>query len=201
MNSYILIRKRVRDSSSEKHIPTQNSEGFPHVRTQDNAILWIFVTPSCTVISVAWDIPYKIPIIRLPNLKCKNPSDNKPTKKPFGQIQARGLLSELDFTIAQRVFDVHFVHLAIPILWIVVINRSESVLLAYARKRLDQLTQELSSYQTEEQKRLESSLQIQREEDAKLTELKLKQETERMASEFETTLKKKVRQLFKDGAS
>ena len=66
------------------------------------------------------------------------------------------------------------------------------MLLAYARKRLDQLTQELASYQTEERKRLESSLKIQREEDDKLTELKLKQEAERMASEFETTLKKKV---------
>lgn len=72
------------------------------------------------------------------------------------------------------------------------INRSESVLLAYAGKRLDQLTQELASYQTEEQKRLENSLKIQREEDAKLTELKLKQEADRMVSEFETTLKKKV---------
>ncbi len=65
--------------------------------------------------------------------------------------------------------------------------------MAYARKRLDQLTQELASYQTEEQKRLENSLKIQREEDAKLTDLKLKQEGERMASEFETSLKKKVR--------
>lgn len=65
--------------------------------------------------------------------------------------------------------------------------------MAYARKRLDQLTQELASYQTEEQKRLENSLKIQREEGAKLTELKLKQEAERMASEFDTTLKKKVR--------
>lgn len=72
------------------------------------------------------------------------------------------------------------------------INRSESVLLAYARKRLDQLTQELASYQTEEQKRLENSLKIQREEDAKLTELKLKQEADRMVSEFKTTLKKKA---------
>lgn len=73
--------------------------------------------------------------------------------------------------------------------------RSESVLLAYARKRLDQLTQELLSYQTEEQKRLENSLKIQREEDAKVTELKLKQEAERMASEFETTAKKKEAEL------
>lgn len=73
------------------------------------------------------------------------------------------------------------------------IIRSESVLLAYARKRLEQLTQKLASYQTEEQKRLENSLKIQREEDAKLTELKLKQEAGRMVSEFETTLKKKVR--------
>ena len=64
--------------------------------------------------------------------------------------------------------------------------------MAYARKRLDQLTQELVSYQTEEQKRLENSLKIQREEDARVTELRLKQEAERMASEFETTLKKKV---------
>ena len=64
--------------------------------------------------------------------------------------------------------------------------------MAYARKRLDQLTQELLSYQTEEQKRLENSLKIQREEDAKVTELKLKQEAERMASEFETIAKKKV---------
>lgn len=73
------------------------------------------------------------------------------------------------------------------------IIRSESVLLAYARKRLEQLTQKLARYQTEEQKRLENSLKIQREEDAKLTELKLKQEAGRMVSEFETTLKKKVR--------
>lgn len=65
--------------------------------------------------------------------------------------------------------------------------------MAYARKRLEQLTQELASYHTEEQKRLENSLKIQREEDAKLTELKLKQEAGRMVSEFETTLKKKVR--------
>lgn len=65
--------------------------------------------------------------------------------------------------------------------------------MAYARKRLDQLTQELASYQTEEQKRLENSLKIQREENAKLTELKLKQEAERMTSEFETNVKKKVR--------
>ena len=64
--------------------------------------------------------------------------------------------------------------------------------MAYARKRLDQLTRELASYQTEEQKRLENSLKIQREEDAKLTELKMKQEADRMLSEFETTLKKKV---------
>lgn len=64
--------------------------------------------------------------------------------------------------------------------------------MAYARKRLDQLSQELASYHTEEQKRLENSLKIQREEDAKLTELKLKQEADRMASEFDTTLKKKV---------
>ena len=67
------------------------------------------------------------------------------------------------------------------------------MLLAYARKRLDQLTQELSSYQTEEQKRLEQSLKVQREEDAKLTELKLKQEGERMTAEFETNLRKRVR--------
>lgn len=65
--------------------------------------------------------------------------------------------------------------------------------MAYARKRLDQLTQELASYQTEEQQRLENSLKIQREENAKLTELKLKQEAERMTSEFETNVKKKVR--------
>lgn len=67
--------------------------------------------------------------------------------------------------------------------------------MAYARKRLDQLTQELVGYQTEEQKRLENSLKIQREEDAKVTELRLKQEAERMVSEFETTLKKKVSTL------
>ena len=67
------------------------------------------------------------------------------------------------------------------------------MLLAYARKRLDQLTQELASYQSDEQKRLQNSLKIQREEDAKLTKLKLKQEADRMASEFEATLKKKVR--------
>lgn len=67
--------------------------------------------------------------------------------------------------------------------------------MAYARKRLDQLTQELVSYQTEEQKRLENSLKIQREEDARVTELRLKQEAERMVSEFETTLKKKVSTL------
>lgn len=67
--------------------------------------------------------------------------------------------------------------------------------MAYARKRLDQLTQELVSYQTEEQKRLENSLKIQREEDAKVTELRLKQEAERMVSELETTLKKKVSTL------
>lgn len=67
--------------------------------------------------------------------------------------------------------------------------------MTYARKRLDQLTQELVSYQTEEQKRLENSLKIQREEDAKVTELRLKQEAERMVSEFETTLKKKVSTL------
>ena len=71
-------------------------------------------------------------------------------------------------------------------------NRSESVLLAYARKRLEQLTKELSNYQAEEQKRLDHSLKVQREEDAKLTELKLKQEAERMMAEFETSLKKKV---------
>ena len=74
-------------------------------------------------------------------------------------------------------------------------NRSESVLLAYARKRLEQLTKELSSYQAEEQKRLEHSLKVQHEEDAKLTELKLKQEAERMMAEFETSLKKKVGKL------
>lgn len=74
-------------------------------------------------------------------------------------------------------------------------NRSESVLLAYARKRLEQLTKELSSYQAEEQKRLDHSLKVQREEDAKLTELKLKQEAERMMAEFETSLKKKVGKL------
>lgn len=67
--------------------------------------------------------------------------------------------------------------------------------MTYARKRLDQLTQELVSYQTEEQKRLENSLKIQREQDAKVTELRLKQEAERMVSEFETTLKKKVSTL------
>ena len=67
--------------------------------------------------------------------------------------------------------------------------------MAYARKRLDQLTQELVGYQTEEQKRLKNSLKIQREEDARVTELRLKQEAERMASEFETTLKKKVSTL------
>ena len=76
-----------------------------------------------------------------------------------------------------------------------VANRSESVLLAYARKRLEQLTKELSSYQAEEQKRLEHSLKVQHEEDAKLTELKLKQEAERMMAEFETSLKKKVGKL------
>ena len=74
-------------------------------------------------------------------------------------------------------------------------NRSELVLLAYARKRLEQLTKELSSYQAEEQKRLDHSLKVQREEDAKLTELKLKQEAERMMAEFETSLKKKVGKL------
>lgn len=73
--------------------------------------------------------------------------------------------------------------------------RSESVLLAYARKRLEQLTKELSNYQAEEQKRLDHSLKVQREEDAKLTELKLKQEAERMMAEFETSLKKKEAQL------
>ena len=67
--------------------------------------------------------------------------------------------------------------------------------MAYARKRLDQLTQELVSYQTEDQKRLQNSLKIQREEDAKVTELRLKQEAERMVSEFETTLKRKVSTL------
>ena len=77
-------------------------------------------------------------------------------------------------------------------------NRSESVLLAYARKRLEQLTKELSSYQAEEQKRLDHSLKVQREEDAKLTELKLKQESERMMAEFETSLKKKVGKLKSD---
>ena len=74
-------------------------------------------------------------------------------------------------------------------------NRSESVLLAYARKRLEQLTKELSSYQAEEQKRLDHSLKVQREEDAKLTELKLKREADRMVAEFETSLKKKVGKL------
>lgn len=69
------------------------------------------------------------------------------------------------------------------------------MLLTYARKRLEQLTKELSSYQAEEQKRLEHSLKVQREEDTKLTELKLKQEAERMMAEFETSLKKKVGKL------
>lgn len=71
--------------------------------------------------------------------------------------------------------------------------RSESVLLAYARKRLEQLTQQLATFQVEEQKRLENSLKVQKEEDSKLTDLKVKQETERMAAEFQTKLRTKVR--------
>lgn len=73
--------------------------------------------------------------------------------------------------------------------------RSESVLLAYARKRLEQLTQQLATFQVEEQKRLENSLKVQKEEDSKLTDLKVKQETERMAAEFQTTLRTKEADL------
>ena len=67
------------------------------------------------------------------------------------------------------------------------------MLLAYARKRLEQLTQQLATFQVEEQKRLENSLKVQKEEDSKLTDLKVKQETERMAAEFQTKLRTKVR--------
>lgn len=73
--------------------------------------------------------------------------------------------------------------------------RSESVLLAYARKRLEQLTQQLATFQVEEQKRLENSLKVQKEEDSKLTDLKVKQETERMAAEFQTKLRTKEADL------
>lgn len=73
--------------------------------------------------------------------------------------------------------------------------RSESVLLAYARKRLEQLTQQLATFQVEEQKRLENSLKVQKEEDSKLTDLKVKQETERMAAEFQTQLRTKEADL------
>ncbi|XP_067036019.1 MICOS complex subunit MIC60-like isoform X2 [Acropora muricata] len=73
--------------------------------------------------------------------------------------------------------------------------RSESVLLAYARKRLEQLTQQLATFQVEEQKRLENSLKVQKEEDSKMTDLKVKQETERMAAEFHTQLRKKEADL------
>ena len=67
--------------------------------------------------------------------------------------------------------------------------------MAYARKRLDQLTQQLAGYHADEKNRLENSLKVQREEDAKLTELKLKQEAQRMTAEFDTNLRKKVRKL------
>lgn len=73
--------------------------------------------------------------------------------------------------------------------------RSESVLLAYARKRLEQLTRQLATFQVEEQKRLENSLKVQKEEDSKLTDLKVKQETERMAAEFQTKLRTKEADL------
>ncbi|XP_068710164.1 MICOS complex subunit Mic60-like [Montipora foliosa] len=76
--------------------------------------------------------------------------------------------------------------------------RSESVLLAYARKKLDQLTRQLVSYQAEEQKRLENALKVQKEENSKLTELKLKQEAERMEAEFQTNLRKKEGELAGD---
>lgn len=67
--------------------------------------------------------------------------------------------------------------------------------MAYARKRLDQLTQQLAGYQADEQNRLENSLKVQREEDTKLTELKLKQEAERMTAVFDVNMRKKVRKL------
>ena len=70
--------------------------------------------------------------------------------------------------------------------------RSESVLLAFARKRLEQLGQELAGYQEQEQKRLEQTLKVQRDEDAKIAELKFEQEAQRMASDFAAQLKKKV---------
>ena len=68
------------------------------------------------------------------------------------------------------------------------------MLLAYARKRLDQLTHKLSSHQAEEQIRLEQALKVQRQEDSKLTELKLKQEEDRLMAEFESTLREKVKE-------
>ena len=70
--------------------------------------------------------------------------------------------------------------------------RSEAVLLAYARKRLEHLKQQLSSQREEEQKRLEQVLSVQREEDNKLADIKMKQELNKLTAEFGITQKKRV---------
>ncbi|KAK3751355.1 hypothetical protein QZH41_009314 [Actinostola sp. cb2023] len=74
-------------------------------------------------------------------------------------------------------------------------TKSEAVLLAYARKRLEHLKQQLSSQREEEQKRLEQVLSVQREEDNKLADIKMKQELDKLTAEFGITQKKRESEL------
>jgi len=79
---------------------------------------------------------------------------------------------------------------------IVPIHRSEAVLLAYARKRLENLKQQLAAQREEEQKRMEQVLSVQRQEDEKLANIRIKQELDKLKAEFDILLKKRVGILF-----
>ncbi|EDO31080.1 predicted protein, partial [Nematostella vectensis] len=71
----------------------------------------------------------------------------------------------------------------------------KTVLLAYARKRLEHLKQELAKHRQEEQKRLQQILSVQREEDNKLADIRLKQEKDKMMAEMDVALRKKESEM------
>ena len=67
--------------------------------------------------------------------------------------------------------------------------------MAYARKRVEQLKQQLAEQNVQEQKRLERALELQREQDNTLAQMVLQQEMDKLKADFATTLSKKVRSL------
>ena len=73
------------------------------------------------------------------------------------------------------------------------VHSSEAVLLAYARRRVEQLKRQLRDQRDQAQQQLARSLSLQEEQDAKLMEQKIGQEVQRMSAEFNAALTRKVR--------